>query len=97
VLEALSYLHHPLRSMESERYILPSLELLEEIRATGDIFFPRDWIETTLHYHSSDAALSTVSGFLGARPAYPERLRLIVLQAADHGIRANRIRESAGR
>jgi aminopeptidase N len=46
VLEGLSYLHHPLRAPSSERYILPSLELLEEIQATGDIFFPKRWLDT---------------------------------------------------
>ena len=40
-LEALGYLHHPLRAESSEKFILPSLELLEEIQTTGDIFFPK--------------------------------------------------------
>ncbi|HUV36802.1 MAG TPA: M1 family aminopeptidase, partial [Patescibacteria group bacterium] len=92
VLEALSYLHHPLRARESEAYILPSLELIEEIRSTGDIFFPRDWIGTTLLYHHSDGAVRMVRDFLGDRPDYPERLRLIILQAADLPLRANMIR-----
>jgi len=39
-LVALSYLHHPTRTDHSQAYITPSLELLEEIQATGDIFFP---------------------------------------------------------
>ena len=38
VLTALQALHHPLRRDVSESYILPSLELLEEIQSTGDIF-----------------------------------------------------------
>jgi aminopeptidase N len=97
VLEALAYLHHPLRARESERYIPRSLELLEEIRATGDIFFPRDWIQTTLRYHHSGAALSTVREFLEARPDYNERLRLIVLQATDLPQRANQIRSGTQR
>ncbi len=92
VLEALAYLHHPLRAEESEKYILPSLELLEEIRETGDIFFPRDWIAATLRYHYSDGAVRAVREFLEDRPGYPERLRLVVLQAADLPLRANRIR-----
>ena len=44
VLEALGYLHHPMVAKRSEHYILPSLEMLEEIKSTGDIFFPGSWI-----------------------------------------------------
>jgi aminopeptidase N len=92
VLEALYYFHHPRRIASAVRYIPRSLELLEEIRATGDIFFPRDWITATLRYHRSDEALRSVAGFLGARPDYPSKLVSIVLQAADIPTRANRIR-----
>lgn len=92
VLEALAYLHHPLRARESEAYVPKSLELLEEVRATGDIFFPRDWMQATLRYHHSDAALSAVREFLDTHPDYNERLRLIMLQAVDLPRRANRIR-----
>jgi len=91
VLEALSYLHHPLRVEKSVKYILPSLELLEEIRRTGDIFFPRNWLEVTLRFHTADGAVAVVKRFLDSHPHYPEKLRLIILQAADLLFRANRI------
>ena len=48
VLEALGYLHHPVIADSSLHYILPSLEMLEEIKSTGDIFFPGGWITATL-------------------------------------------------
>src|SRR5205823_14083768 len=48
VLEGLRYLHHPLRAGASERYIEPSLVLLREIQRTGDIFFPKRWMDATL-------------------------------------------------
>ena len=48
VLDALENLHHPLRIAQSENYLLPSLELLEEIQTTGDIFFPSRWLDATL-------------------------------------------------
>ncbi|MFQ5633407.1 MAG: aminopeptidase, partial [bacterium] len=44
VLTALRYLHHPLRAKASEKYILSSLELVEDIQRTGDIFFPKRWL-----------------------------------------------------
>ena len=57
VLEGLCYLHHPLRAAASEKYIPPSLDLLREIQRTGDIFFPKRWMDATLGGHSSPAAL----------------------------------------
>jgi len=84
VLEALGYLHHPLVAQRAEHYILPSLELLEEIKKTGDIFFPGGWISSTLAGHHSAEALLTVEKFLEAHPDYPQDLRLKILQAADY-------------
>ena len=84
VLEALGYLHHPMVAQRSEHYILPSLEMLEEIKATGDIFFPGSWISSTLAGHRSAEALLTVEDFLDSHPDYPQDLKLKILQAADH-------------
>lgn len=91
VLVALAYLHHPLRIKTSEKYILPSLELLEDIQRTGDIFFPAGWTARTLAAHNSDIAVKTVRQFLEDRPNYNRQLRLKILQAADRLFRANRI------
>lgn len=87
VLEALSYLHHPLRAPASAAFVRPSLEMLEEIRRTGDIFFPKRWMDTTLAGHQSPEVARTVRAFLASRPDYPVRLRQIVLQAADELLR----------
>lgn len=89
VLEALGYLHHPLRATSAEAYILSSLELLEEIQATGDIFFPQRWLGATLGGHASDAAATIVREFLDQRPDYPPRLRAKILQEADGLFRAS--------
>ncbi|MDA2927030.1 M1 family aminopeptidase [Acidobacteria bacterium AH-259-G07] len=97
VLEGLALLHHPLRAKRSEKHILPSLELLEEIQRTGDIFFPMGWISTTLSGHRSRSAANTVESFLSARPHYPRRLRLKILQAADGLFRAAHYTSVPGR
>ncbi|MBD16014.1 MAG: hypothetical protein CMJ72_12780 [Planctomycetaceae bacterium] len=83
VLDGLEYLHHPLRAVSSEKYILPSLELLEEIQVTGDIFFPKRWLDATFSGHRSPAAAQLVTQFLADRPEYPQRLKNKILQAAD--------------
>ncbi len=91
VLEAVKYLHHPLRAESSLHYIPSSLALLEEIQRTGDIFFPKRWMDATLSGHSSASAARMVRTFLtGLPPDYPDRLRRIVLSSADDLFRAVR-------
>jgi aminopeptidase N len=95
VLAALGHLHHPLRAARAERYIRPSLDMLEEIQRTGDIFFPLGWLDATLGGHSSSSAARAVRDFLDERPDLPPRLRGKLLQAADPLFRATHILEGA--
>ena len=88
VLEAVGYLHHPLRATASEPYVRPSLELLREIQQTGDIFFPKRWLDATLSGHRTNSVARTVTAFLDALPpGYPDRLRRIVLSSSDDLLR----------
>ena len=92
VLEGLSYLHHPLRADASKKYVQPSLEMLWDIQKTGDIFFPKRWLDSTLGGHQTKDVADTVRAFLKNLPAnYPERLRNITLQSADELYRAAEI------
>ncbi len=91
VLTALGFLHHPLRARESEAYIRPSLDLLEEIQRTGDIFFPERWLHATLGGHQTASAAAIVEQFLAERLDLAPRLRAKALQAADGLLRAARI------
>jgi aminopeptidase N len=91
VLEAVGYLHHPLRAASSEKYIEPSLKLVRDIQRTGDIFFPKRWADATLSGHTSATAAKTVRRFVAALPPdYPDRLRRVVLSSADDLFRASR-------
>ena len=84
VLAAVGYLHHPLRATHARLFIRPSLELVEELQRTGDIFFPSGWLDATLGGHSSAEVADTVRGFLdGLGAGYPHRLREKILQSAD--------------
>ena len=92
VLEGLNYLHHPLRADASKQYVQPGLEMLWEIQKTGDIFFPKRWLDVTLGGYQTKDMAETVRAFLKNRPAnYPERLRNITLQSADELYRAAEI------
>ncbi|RMD97586.1 MAG: peptidase M1, partial [Calditrichaeota bacterium] len=91
VLEGLRYLHHPLRANSAVQYILPGLELLQEIQTTGDIFFPKRWLDATLGGHQSPQAAEVVQYFLQTHPQYPPRLKAKILQSADGLFRAARL------
>jgi len=95
VLDALANLHHPLRVGEAQAYLPRTLELLEEIQATGDIFFPAGWLRVSLANHHSDRAVAMIETFLAERPDYNPQLRMKILQAADPVLRANRLRREA--
>ncbi|MEX2663262.1 MAG: M1 family aminopeptidase [Vicinamibacterales bacterium] len=91
VLEGLGYLHHPLRAASAEKHVGTSLDMLREIQRTGDIFFPKRWMDATLSGHTSPAVADEVTAFLGALPKdYPDRLRRIILSAADDLFRVTR-------
>lgn len=90
VLDGLDYLHHPLRAEASASFVAPSLALLAEIQKTGDIFFPKRWMDATLSGHRSEGVAGTVRRFVGTLPAdYPSRLKAIILQSADELFRAS--------
>jgi aminopeptidase N len=89
VLDGLSYLHHPLRAESSKKYIKQSLDMLWDIQKTGDIFFPKRWLDATLGGDNTRDVADTVRAFLKDLPAtYPDRLRNITLQSADELFRA---------
>jgi len=96
VLESLQYLNHPLREVHGRQFVRPALDLLREIRDTGDIFFPTRWMESTLWGHRSPEVAKTVRDFLASQPDYPQRLRWTILSAADELFRAARTGSDPG-
>jgi aminopeptidase N len=89
VLDCLTFLNHPLREEQAQRFIRPSLEMLPEIERTGDIFFPSRWTAAVLGGHRSAEAAAVVRDFLAKNPGLPERLRWIVLTGADDLFRSS--------
>jgi aminopeptidase N len=91
VVTALEYLHHPLRASTSEKYLQQSLELLQEIQSTGDIFFPASWLQSTFGNYQTTEAANVVRNFLKTHPNYNLRLKAKILQAADNLFRASQL------
>ncbi len=91
VLEAMNYLHHPLRAHEVAHQVIPALDLVLEIRNTGDIFFPKRWADAVLGGHQSRATADAVRVFIDGLPrTYPQRLRWVLEASADPLFRAAR-------
>lgn len=97
VLDALAYLHHPLRTRSALKYLRPSLDLLQEIQLTGDIFFPTRWLHSTFAGHSSPEAAAIAQAFLKAHPDYPYFLKNKILQATDMLDRSVKLTAANGR
>ena len=85
--QAMAFLNHPIREKESLEYIRPALDELQEIQRTGDIFFPKSWLDNLLKGHNSKEAATIVKQFLADHPNYPEDLKMKILQSADHLMR----------
>lgn len=83
ILEAMRAIHHPIRNEESIALLRDSLNLVEEIKQTGDIFFPLRWLNATVAGYSSTDAAEIVTAYLDENPNLPPRLRGKVLQAVD--------------
>jgi aminopeptidase N len=91
VLGALYYLHHPLRQASGICYLQQSLDLLEEIQSTGDIFFPQSWLQATFGAYQTTQAADIIRNFLNTHPGYNPKLRAKILQSSDNLFRAEKL------
>ncbi len=89
VLDALYFLHHPLHEGQGRDYIAESLVLLEEIQRTGDIFFPQNWLQSTLRNYNDSEVAEMIRDYLNENTELSENLRLKVYQASDIVFRAS--------
>ncbi|HXO74615.1 MAG TPA: M1 family aminopeptidase, partial [Puia sp.] len=91
VLAALGYLHHPLRAASAEKYLEPSLEWLEDIQRTGDVFFPQSWLQASFGWCRTASETKIVRNFLAKHPDYNPKLKAKILQATDNLFRAEKL------
>ncbi|KIC03894.1 peptidase M1 [Flavobacterium sp. JRM] len=89
---ALANVHHPLRQESAQKYIRFSLDLVSEIQRTGDIFFPKDWLNNTIGKYSSKYAFDEVQRFLKENPNFSPILKRKLLQSTDGLYRAQKIK-----
>ncbi|MEO7978648.1 M1 family aminopeptidase [Flavobacterium sp.] len=89
----LSNIHHPLRQESAQQYIRFSLDLTDEIQRTGDIFFPKDWLNNTIGRYSSKYAYDEVQRFLKENPNFSPILKRKLFQATDLLFKAQNIKK----
>ncbi len=88
VLSACYYIHHPLRQNTAINNLQTSLDLLEIIQQTGDIFFPKAWLDNTIGMYSSKEAFDLVENFIEKNPELNPNLKKKLLQSTDNLYRA---------
>ena len=91
VLSACYFIHHPLRQKQAINNLKMSLEILEEIQQTGDIFFPKGWLDNTIGLYSSEKALIILEKFIETHPNLNPQLRLKLLQSTDDLTRSQKL------
>ncbi|GGG20707.1 aminopeptidase N [Dokdonia pacifica] len=84
VQTACSFIHHPLRQKENGNSVALSLELLEEVQETGDIFFPLGWLNSTIGQYTSPKAYTLVNTYIATHPDLDPNLMRKLLQATDN-------------
>ncbi|RED25226.1 aminopeptidase N [Flavobacterium cutihirudinis] len=89
----LANVNHPLRQESAQKYIRFSLDLVEEIQRTGDIFFPKDWLDNTVGRYSSKYAFDEVQRFLKENPNFSPILKRKLLMATDLLYKAQNIKK----
>ncbi|KAF2336162.1 M1 family aminopeptidase [Flavobacterium daemonense] len=89
----LANVNHPLRQESAQKYIRFSLDLVEKIQRTGDIFFPKDWLDNTVGRYSSKYAFDEVQRFLKENPNFSPILKRKLLMSTDLLYKAQNIKK----
>ncbi|MEO9570839.1 MAG: M1 family aminopeptidase [Polaribacter sp.] len=93
VQSALSNIHHPLRQKTSIKHLKSILDKLEEVQLTGDIFFPKGWLASSIGKYTSKEAFYILEQFLKENPNYNPILLKKLLQTTDNLTRAQNIKK----
>lgn len=92
VQTAMNNIHHPLRQISASKHLRPILKKLEEVQLTGDIFFTKGWLASSIGNYSSKEAYNIVQEFLIENPDYNPVLINKLLQVTDNLDKAQKIK-----
>ncbi|WP_434037462.1 M1 family metallopeptidase [Formosa sp. 4Alg 33] len=78
------FIHHPLHQKDAIHYVSVSLEILEDIKNTSDLFFPKKWLDATIGKYQTKEAQDILETYLKANPNLNPQLQAKILQATDN-------------
>ncbi|MFB9051685.1 M1 family metallopeptidase [Formosa undariae] len=78
------FIHHPLHQKEAINYVAVSLEALEDIKNTSDLFFPKKWLGATIGKYQTKEAQVILETYLKENPNLNPQLLAKILQATDN-------------
>ena len=84
---------HPLRQNSGIKHLKSCLDILEEVQLTGDIFFPKRWLASSIGNYSSKEAFKVLNAFLSEYKNYNPILLKKLLQTTDNLVRAQNIKK----
>jgi len=93
VQSALNAVHHPLRHKSSTKHLLSILNELEEVQQTGDIFFPKGWLASSIGNYSSEEAYNILTKFLEENQNLNKSLLKKLHQTTDNLKRAQTLKK----
>ena len=93
VQSGLSYFHHPLRQNNAIEFLPEILNKLKDVQLTGDIFFPKGWLASSVGNYSSKEAYEILQQFLNENPDYNPILLKKLHQTTDDLTRAQNIKK----
>ena len=93
VQTALGNIHHPLRQESATKHLKDILEALEAVQLTGDIFFPKGWLASSIGNYSSKETALILRSFLDTKPNYNPVLLKKILQTTDNLARAQYLKK----
>jgi aminopeptidase N len=93
-VSALNNINHPLHQEFALKHLRASLDLLDEIQKTGDIFFPKRWLSSTIGNHTSNEAYEIMQEYLSENPNLNPSLKNKLWQAADDLHRVQLLRKT---
>ena len=91
VTAGLSFINHPLRQQSFMPHLRETLDLLQEVQLTGDVFFPQSWLGAIFGNYRDKASWQVVQDFLNQHPNYNPKLKAKILQATDNLYRAQKM------
>ncbi|MGL1887832.1 MAG: M1 family aminopeptidase [Reichenbachiella sp.] len=90
VLTAMYYLHHPYRNESIIIHLPLSIDMIEELSETGDIFFVKRWLDNSLNGYQSQEALNIILTYFDDNPDLNPFLKRKVQQSMDRLIRSEK-------